>query len=198
MRKTLAISFLFISILSVAQPNEQNTIEISGVVYSSVNNKPLSDVIISFDSGSRGTSTNQNGEFKYNYNLRSGDSIERVETIAMGYKPLDTIINVNSGKNISLNIILKPYLGINRQQALDHIKIGKINLLLSGGIAPVSYQSDKEFSKKYNLNFVEFGCEAVANESLYEYNKTVFEYLDKQYGKKWRKEIRKDIIGLEK
>ncbi|WP_405207102.1 carboxypeptidase-like regulatory domain-containing protein [Aquimarina sp. LLG6339-5] len=196
MTKILTILFLFITLFSIAQSEKENTIEISGIVYSSVNNKPLSDVIVSFDSRSRGASTNENGEFKYVYNLRSGDSIEKIETIAMGYKPLDTIINVNSGKNINLNIILKPHLGINRQQALDHIEIGKINLLLSGGIAPVVYQSDEKFSKKYNLNFVEFGCEAVAEESLYEYNKTVFEYLDKKYGKKWRKEIRKDIIGL--
>ena len=196
MIKISTILFLFITLLCNAQSEKENTIEISGIVYSSVNNKPLSDVTISFDSRSRGASTNENGEFKYVYHLRSGDSIEKIETIAIGYKPLDSIINVNSGKNIDLNIILKPHLGINRQQALDHIKIGKINLLLSGGIAPVVYQSDKKFSKKYNLNFVEFGCEAVAEESLYEYNKTVFEYLDKKYGKKWRKEIRKDIIGL--
>ena len=43
---------------------------------------------------------------------------------------------------------------------------------------------------------MEFGCEAVAWESLYEYNRTVFEYLDKKYGKKWRKKIRQDIVGL--
>ncbi|WP_299439562.1 carboxypeptidase-like regulatory domain-containing protein [uncultured Aquimarina sp.] len=196
MTKILKILFFFITLSSIAQSEKENTVEISGIVYSSVNNKPLSDVIVSFDSRSRGASTGENGEFKYVYNLRSGDSIERIETVAMGYKPLDTIINVNRGKNINLNIILKPHRGINRLQALDHIKIGKINLLLSGGIAPVVYQSDEKFSKKYNLNFVEFGCEAVPEESLYEYNKTVFEYLDKKYGKNWRKEIRKDVVGL--
>jgi len=196
MSKTLKILFFLITLPGIAQSKKANTIKISGIIYSSVNNKPLSDVIVSFDSRSRGSSTNKNGKFEYIYNLRSGDSIERIETIAMGYIPLDTIISINSGKNINLNIILKPHLGINREQALDHIQLGKINILQSGGIASVIYKSDKKFSKKYNVNFTDFGCEAVAEESIYEYNKTVFEYLDKKYGKKWRKEIRKNIVGL--
>ena len=92
---------------------------------------------------------------------------------------------------------MKPRFRLNREKALEDIKNGDIKILESSGIVPVFYESDLKFAKKYNVDFVEYGCEAIAWESLYEYNRTVFEYLDKIYGKKWRKNIRKDIVGIE-
>jgi len=86
---------------------------------------------------------------------------------------------------------------LNQEKALSDIKNGEINILESSGIAPVFYKSDSKFAKKYKVNFVEYGCEGVAWESFYQYNRTVFKYLDKKYGTKWRKRIRKDIVGLE-
>lgn len=59
------------------------------------------------------------------------------------------------------------------------------------------YTTDKNFENKYKISFNDFGCVAGdIQECLIAYNKTIFEYLDKTYGRKWRREIRMDAIGL--
>ncbi|MBQ4818612.1 carboxypeptidase-like regulatory domain-containing protein [Aquimarina sp. MMG016] len=195
--KKLFLTILFLhSIIGFSQNEKENEVLIKGIVLSEVNGNPLKNVFIMVNS--TGGITNENGRFKLNYKPRKNDSLIKISFSDLGYKTVEKIIDVRKVTEQNFDIVLKPRFGVNRQQALDHIKIGEINILLSGGIAPVIYQSDEKFSKKYKLKFVEFGCEAVSEESLYEYNKIVFEYLDKKYGKKWRKEIREDVIGLKK
>jgi len=69
-------------------------------------------------------------------------------------------------------------------------------LFIHGGWAPVVYATDKSFEKKYNAYFSDFGCTSPDQDLLSAYNFTVFKYLDDQFGKRWRKEIRKDVIGF--
>lgn len=85
----------------------------------------------------------------------------------------------------------------NKQGATADLKKGVVNLFLPGGIvgAP-EYSSDKSFEKSYQLKFIFLGCVRMEGDNFAEYNQTVFEYLDKKYGKKWRAQIRKDVIGL--
>lgn len=71
-----------------------------------------------------------------------------------------------------------------------------IFLFLQGGIAPVAYTTDQEFQNQYGIYFYDFGCISPDHKCLIKYNANVFDYLTKNYGKKWIKEIRKDIIGL--
>jgi hypothetical protein len=75
----------------------------------------------------------------------------------------------------------------------------KPTIYVIGGIASVITKEDIEFAKKYNIQFYDFGCLAPVNISKYEQlNALVFEALDKIYGNKWQKEIRKGILGFEK
>ncbi len=69
-------------------------------------------------------------------------------------------------------------------------------LLLQSGEAPIGYPADSLFQSKYNINYFEFGCIGPTIGYAAEYNKYSFEYLDAKFGKKWRREIRKDVIGL--
>ena len=69
-------------------------------------------------------------------------------------------------------------------------------LFLQGGIAPVVYTTDQEFESKYGIYFHDFGCISPDYKCIIKYNSRVFDYLAKNYGKKWKKEIRKDVIGL--
>ena len=193
--KKLILTILFLnSIIGFSQDKEE--ILIKGIVFSEVNGKPLENAYISYKSRYRYSITNEKGEFEYLYKIREKDILETIELTALGYENIDTIIRVDKPKEFVFEFVMKPRFGLNREKALSDIKNGEINILESSGIAPVFYKSDSKFAKKYNVNFVEYGCEAIAEESLYEYNRTVFEYLDKKYGKKWRKKIRKDIFGL--
>ncbi|GGW75632.1 hypothetical protein DFQ11_1283 [Winogradskyella epiphytica] len=193
--KKLILTILFLnSIIGFSQDKEE--VLIKGIVLSEVNGKPLENAYISYKSRYRYSMTNEKGEFEYRYKIRERDSLETIELTALGYENLDTIIRVDKTKEYVFEFVMKPRFGLNREKALADIKNGEINILESSGIAPVFYKSDSKFAKRYNVNFVEYGCEAIAEESLYEYNRTVFEYLDKKYGKKWRKKIRKDIVGL--
>lgn len=117
---------------------------------------------------------------------------------AFGYDSKDTIITI-SGADIN-NLTWTIYTDCwkySKEKALKDIQADTPAILLQGGIAPVVYTTDKSFEKKYNVTFLDFGCVAAdRKECLIAYNKTIFEYLDKTFGKKWRKEIRKDAIGL--
>lgn len=85
----------------------------------------------------------------------------------------------------------------------DTIKI-EINsktktIYVLGGIASVITKDDLAFSKKYNIQFHDFGCIAPTNFEEYEAkNALVFEYLNKSYGNQWQKEIKPSVMGFEK
>ncbi|MGS2738747.1 FEKKY domain-containing protein [Sinomicrobium sp. M5D2P17] len=195
--KKLILTILFLnSIIGVSQNEKANEVLIKGIVLSEVNEKPLENVYVSYKSRYQFSATDKNGNFNYKYAIRDIDSLETIELTALGYENLDTIIRVDKPKEYVFEFVMKPRFGLSREKALKDIKNGEVNILESSGIAPVFYKSDTRFAKKYKVNFIEYGCEGVAWESLYEYNRTVFEYLDKKYGKKWRKKIRKDIVGL--
>ena len=82
-----------------------------------------------------------------------------------------------------------------KMAALD-IENGIPFLLLMGGIAPTIISTDPQFEKKYGIYFFEFGCSGPENEKIIAYNQVIFKHLNKEYGNKWKKEVRKDVIGF--
>ncbi|MGO3708153.1 MAG: hypothetical protein ACTJGA_09950 [Mesonia hippocampi] len=82
--------------------------------------------------------------------------------------------------------------------ARQDIDKGTPFLLLQSGIAPVVYTTDSIFENKFRVYYYEQGCSGSDNELMKAYNIEIFKYLDEQFGKKWRKSIRKDVIGIEK
>ena len=70
-------------------------------------------------------------------------------------------------------------------------------ILLFSGIAPITYLNDTTFERKYESFYYEFGCNGPMDDKyLKAYNEVTFEYLKNNYGTKWTKEIRKDVIGF--
>ncbi|MCF7567284.1 carboxypeptidase-like regulatory domain-containing protein [Sabulilitoribacter arenilitoris] len=170
----------------------QNTIRVAGKVLSEEGVVPEAFVMI----GSQGSITNEKGVFKFQYTSETSPLELKIEVSALGYKAQELIFSAKETNFEELSITLSLFPNVNAKTALEDIKKGKIQFLLSGGIAPVIYSSDKNFTLKYGVSFYEFGCEAISNESLKKYNAVIAEYLDKKIGKKWRKEVRDDIIGI--
>ena len=80
--------------------------------------------------------------------------------------------------------------------AINDIRDNKIKVLIVGGIGPIEYTTDKYFEDKYEIVFYDYGDLPAKYDCMKYYNFEIFEYLTDKYGKKWRKEIRKDVFAL--
>ena len=188
MKIYLRIIFLFTSALVFGQ----NSIAIAGKVISEEGNISNATVRI----GTQGGITNDKGDFRFDYNSTSIPDRLVIDVSALGYRTRQFEYPSKEANLEDLIIVLSLFPAIDDRTALEDINNGNIQFLLSGGIAPVVYKSDKKFGRKYGVSFYEFGCEVVAEESLVRYNSVIAEYLDKKYGKKWRKKVRDDIVGI--
>ncbi|KRT13451.1 hypothetical protein ASU31_24440 [Pedobacter ginsenosidimutans] len=76
------------------------------------------------------------------------------------------------------------------------LKRGRVKFLLRGGIVSTYVKGQELFEKKYGIAYSEFGCVMPVNISINDYNKVVASFMDRKYGKDWRKEVRGDIQGI--
>jgi len=119
-----------------------------------------------------------------------------IEISAFGYGKQKFDVQTKSGIN-NVAFELKADCEYNAERAEFDWKNGKANLLLVGSIAPIANSpSDKQFEEKFGIKYFDFGCEPLIDECLKEYNKRVFELIDKKYGMKWRKKVRSDVEYL--
>ena len=66
-----------------------------------------------------------------------------------------------------------------------------------GGIASIYTKEDIEFEKKYNVKYYDFGCIAPTNFEEYEAkNNKVFDWLSREFGDNWQKEIKVSSMGF--
>ncbi|MFZ1800390.1 MAG: carboxypeptidase-like regulatory domain-containing protein [Chitinophagaceae bacterium] len=192
MLKFILTDFLaLLTFLTFAQ--KADTLHISGILISANSNKPISDGRINF-SPKKAILSDSAGHFTIN-GLCKGQY--KLSFSALGYDNRDTIINIkNANVDNIVWIIATDCPGFSAGKALKDIKENKALLLLYGSIAPVIGPADKEFKKKFGVAYMIFGDdETVREECKKLYNKVVFDYLDKKFGKKWREEVRKDIVG---
>lgn len=83
----------------------------------------------------------------------------------------------------------------NSIKALKDINNGTPFLFLKGGVAPITYSTDDSFEQEFKVKYYDFGCIIPENiDCIIEYNQTILQHLQKMYGNKWKKTIRKDII----
>ena len=83
-------------------------------------------------------------------------------------------------------------------RAQKDLKAGKPLLLLSGGIAPVSSPKEDNFEKRYTVKYHDFGDSPQSIKCSLAYNNVMFAFLDKKFGKSWRRDARADVIGLKR
>lgn len=88
----------------------------------------------------------------------------------------------------------------NEKGAETDIKEGDPRILFPGGFGGMpdfSSEVDREFQKKYRVEFFSQGClRSGEYEDEEGYNQVIFDYLDKKYGKAWRYELRDNAIGF--
>lgn len=79
------------------------------------------------------------------------------------------------------------------------IKQGKIKFLMAfNAFSPQLTKRDLAFEKKYKVEYYGYGegCTGIVMDCMETYNKAAAAFLDKKYGKSWRKEVNKGVPGL--
>ena len=84
----------------------------------------------------------------------------------------------------------------NKEKALAEINNKTPKLVIVGGIVRAARPGDAKFAKKYKIQFIDTGCAIENSDCIAAYNKATFAFLDRKYGKKWRKQVRQDLLGL--
>lgn len=146
------------------------------------------------------------GVFKFN-DLQSGEY--RLHGQYFNFSPFDTTIFVD--ENISVFII--PQLRdsskgeyylfpahFTAQGAMEDIENDTMRIVIRNSFTYeyTIFKADSIFEVKYNVDFTFYDCENHSDSDFEAYNRVIFNHLDKTYGKKWRKEIRKDVFGLKR
>jgi len=155
---------------------------------------PVEPAYIQVSQNSSVTLTDSLGEFEID-SLVAG--IYDIKLDMLGYPTLDTTLVITEDVEDILLLVFSEC-SINGDIAQRDISEHKPRLLIIGGIAPVWYESDPEFQEKYGVTYFDFGCISPGLECASQYNKVIFKYLDQKYGKSWRKEVRKDVVGFKK
>jgi hypothetical protein len=199
MKKFSGITMIIISLsLLTVKALSQTDYHISGKVKKVIGLSgilPSVNTIVKIDNSNKTTKTDSLGNFNID-NLSDGKYL--VKIIGDDFKTIDTLITIMNKSIESLNILVISKCEINGQIAELDIKKHKPRLLIFGGISPVIYKGQEKFERKYHVKYYDYGDVVPDTDCAIEYNSRIFKYLDDKYGKTWRKEVRKDIVGLKR
>ena len=196
----------------------QKEYSISGQVFSAISGSPLSDyyhcdcirVRLKEDS-TKWVMIDPNGFFELK-NLKKGKYRMVVELSGDAYPNTwnardDTLLTIGNKSLKNVKIMAKcPFCecdNFNKEGAYNDIEKGTPQLLLFNGInaqmsvSPEALEEELKSEKKYGFRYYEFGCLPIDYEYMEAYSRVIFKYLDKKFGKIWRKEVRGDVRCLE-
>ena len=156
---------------------------------------PSTSTILQIENSNKLVETDSTGSFRFE-NLPSGTYL--IKIVGSDFKTLDTLITLSNKSIDNLDLLIISNCEINSQIAEIDIKNHKPRLLIFGGIAPIIYWGQEKFEKKYKVKYYDYGDLLPNPDCAKDYNIRIFEYLDKKYGNKWRKEVRKDVVGYNK
>lgn len=78
------------------------------------------------------------------------------------------------------------------------IAAGKPGFLLPVGEFVPIHTTDSLFEGKYGITYVHFGCVGPEKAMAVAYNQVVLRHLQRQYGRRWRQAVRRDVVGLDR
>ncbi|WP_394420984.1 hypothetical protein [Tenacibaculum mesophilum] len=192
--KLLTISLLAFITIGHSQSNDT----IRGKIISSITRKkPVGEIVISEKGSTDFIKADSLDYFKFI--TKNKKSEYHLVIIAGDYDVQEFVfkskwLNYKRPKHIVVNAKCR----LNKEKASSDWKAGKAKLYLMSGITPIATtKKDKRFERKYGLKYYDFGCEARLPECLIDYNTRVFKNLDLTFGRKWRKNVRKEVIGYQ-
>jgi len=193
----IKLLILFLAFINTEYSSSQND-TIRGKIISSINmKKPIGDIYIFEKGTTNGTIADSLGIFTL---VSKSQKEIYVLEISVGnysnktYKYKSSWSKRKKTKSIVINAECK----INKEKARKDWQSGTPKLYINSGIAPVENSiEDKIFEKKYNIEYVELGCEAKIYECVTEYNFYIIKVLDIKYKREWRKTKREEIVGVE-
>jgi hypothetical protein len=154
---------------------------------------PVQEALVTVKNTGQVATTDSLGNFKLE-NLKLGK--HQLQVLGASFSAIDTSVTITEVSITDLSLVAIADCSINEDIAQRDIKKNKSRLLIVGGIAPVVYVHQEKFEKKYDVKYHDFGCVAPNEKCIEQYNQVVFKFLDSRYGKKWRKEVRKDVVGI--
>ena len=190
MKITPLAFFLLFCFYSMAFSQKESKFFLKGNVKGIIGIDTVSayDLLLILNNTNYTANTRKNGDFKFKSVKKGNYHLQIINS------EFDTLINLNSNK--SLQLYLKLNCQNKKEDAIKDIEQHTMKLLLIGGDAPIVYTKDQNFSEKYKISFYDYGCLPDDYNCIFSYNKAIFSYLDKKYGKGWRDEVRNDVIGL--
>ncbi|MCB0637224.1 MAG: hypothetical protein KDC54_11430 [Lewinella sp.] len=73
---------------------------------------------------------------------------------------------------------------------------GEPYLILPGSLAPVVYASEPRFEEAYQVRYYYRGCTGAEYTLVAAYNEVVLDHLQQYFSRRWRRLIRRDVIGF--
>ena len=154
---------------------------------------PTSEAVLTIQKTGQVVNAENEGAFSFR-ELTPGSY--RVKVIGPDFQDMDTTLVLTNKSIANLNLIALSTCTVNQNVARQDIVHAEPRLLLASGIAPMAYSNQASFNKKYKVKYYDFGCDAPNQQCIIRYNQMVFKYLDTKYGRRWRAEVRKDVVGL--
>jgi len=190
---TLILAFSLLTAMTFAQT--QNKFEVRGTATWKETNYPVTGYI--YYQKDKAVVTDSLGHFMIN-SLDTGTYILSFNSI--GLSKADTTITITKSNVLSFSFKIPSTCNdINAAKAQSDIKNNQIKLFLSGSVAPTFYPTDKKFEKAFKLSYDGYSDFKTENIDCYlSYNKVIFDYLDKQYGTRWRESVRADVEGIKR
>lgn len=200
MKKLKFLILLFLVNFTFAQ-----SFIISGIVKDSIEPIPYATILIK--GKNKGTITDFNGKFSL--------QVEKNDTLLINYLgKLEFTLKVESDSIVTIVLKdapeIKTVLPVepfkpNRKKIIEPTTVvieKQINLktiYILGGIVSAITEKEINFSKKYGVQFYDFGCiPPVKIEDFEKSNFQIFDYLNEKFGKRWQEEINQNAIGFQK